>query len=165
VRSEPSVFKLRVLLAALVVAYGFTQYLQWWYAPFLSVETKEYQRNIFEVLSGPDLRFGLQKLCWLLGNFVGALGIALMFFRIRSGVFMLLACPSLLIAAIIFGAPEPAFPDIELTIAKLLWCLTAAIWGSVVTYALVESRILFSKQTRVVVNSESIEKGSAHPVD
>ena len=158
-RSEPSVFKLRVLLAGLVVAYGLTQYVQWWYAPFLSVETKEYQRNVLEVLSGPDLRYLLQKLCWILGNFVGALGIALMFFRIRGGVSMLLACPLLLIAATIFGAPEPAFPDIELTIAMLLWCLTAAIWGSVVTYALVEGRILFSKRTRDIAISESDEHG------
>jgi len=162
VRSEPSVFKLRVMLAGLVVAYGFTQYVQWWYAPFLSLETRQYQQIASEVMSGLSLGFGLQKLCWLLGNFVGALGIALMFFRIRIGVSMLLASPSLLIAATIFGAPEPAFPDIELTIAKLLWCMTAAIWGSVVTYALVEGRILFSKQTRDIAISESDEHG--HPI-
>jgi hypothetical protein len=157
---EPSAFKLRVMLAGLVVAYGLTQYVQWWYAPFLSIETRHYQEIATMVMSGLSLKFAVQKLFWLLANVLGALGIALMFFRNRSGLPMLLACPPLLIAATVLGAPEAAFPGIELTAAKLLWCATAAIWGCVVTYALVAlvgDKILFSKRAEDSATGQPIE--------
>ncbi|HEV7705694.1 MAG TPA: hypothetical protein VGO46_15460 [Gemmatimonadaceae bacterium] len=148
-QDEPSVFKLRAGLACLVVAYGLTLYVQR-HPPDLSLEAKQYQEISWQVMSGIDLKFGLQKLCWLLGNVGGMIGVVLMFFRFRSGVPMLFICPSLLLAATIFGASEQAFPDLEITAAQLLWYVTAAIWGSVVTYALVGERALFPKRTKVV---------------
>jgi len=139
---------LRAGLICLVVAYGLALYVQW-NPPFLSADAKQYQETSWEVMSGIDLKFGLQKLCLILGNVSGMIGVVLMMLRFRSGVHMLFICPSLLIAAKIFGAPEQAFPDLEITAAQLLWYVTAAIWGSVVTYSLVGAKVLFPKRTKV----------------
>jgi hypothetical protein len=144
---KPSIFILRVLLAVLVAAYAFTLYMQWHW-PWLSIEARQYQDIAISVTSGPDLNYALEKLCWLLANLVGALGIALMFFRIRSGVPMLLAGLPLLIAADLFGAPEVAYPFLGRVSTTVLWSVSAATWGCVVTYALVGGKILFSKQTK-----------------
>jgi hypothetical protein len=141
---KPSSMILRAMLAALVVAYGLILYLQW-HPPKLSREAGQYQADVEMTMSGPSINYALQKLCWLLGNVVGALGIALMYIRIRSGLFMLLACPPLVIAAAVLGAPPAAYPGIEQTTVTVLWCATSAIWGCVVTYALLGDRTLFPK--------------------
>jgi hypothetical protein len=129
--------KLRLLLAGLVVAYGLALYVQW-HPPFLSDEAKQYEQISWEVLRGPDLRYFVQKLIWLTGNVVGAIGIIMLFFRHRRGAALLLASPPFLLAATVYGAAGTAFPHVEILLATLLWLVTAAIWGSVVTLALVE---------------------------
>ena len=133
------------MLTALVVAYGLTLYVQW-HSPDVSREAEQYQQLVSMTMSGLSINYALQKLCWLLGNIVGALGIALMYMRTRGGLAMLLACPPLVIAAAVLGAPPAAYPGIAQTTATVLWCATSAIWGCVVTYALIGDRTLFSRQ-------------------
>jgi hypothetical protein len=154
---------LRVLLAGLVVVYGLTLYLQWYWPDLsdLSVESRQYQQMVWATMSGLSLSYALQKLCLLLGNVVGALGIALLFFRVRSGLPMLLVSGPLLGAAALLGSPPAAFPDIEPITVTVFWCVSSAIWGCAVTYALVGKEILFSKQARGASSGRPVE--SMHP--
>jgi hypothetical protein len=64
------------MLALLVAAYASALYLQW-NSPHLSIEATQYQSIATEIMAGFSLKFGLQKLCLVIGTCLGALGIAL----------------------------------------------------------------------------------------
>lgn len=135
---------LRVMLAALVVAFGLMQFA-YSHGGYLSTDARQYQQLVWDTMSGLSLWYGVEKLCWLLGITFGAVGILLLFFRIRSGVILLLFSAPLLMVAAVSGAPPPAFPDIERLPVLVLECVTSALWGCVVTYVLTADKMLFSK--------------------
>jgi hypothetical protein len=134
----------RGMLAILVIAYMSTLYLEW-HPPKLSVEATQYHQLVELTMTGFSVNFVLQKLCWLVGNSLGALGVALMFFRSRRGLPLLFLCPLLLGAAALLGTASPAYPDIESTTTMLLWCMSSAIWGCVITCALLRGEALFPR--------------------
>jgi hypothetical protein len=135
---------LRAMLALLVAVYASALYLEW-HPSHLSIEATQYQSIATEVMSGLSLKFGLQKLSFVIGNGLGGLGVALMFFGSWHGFRLLAVCPLLLGAAALFGAYEDAYPSIESTTAFLLWCASSAIWGAVAIYAPLQRALLFSK--------------------
>lgn len=63
---------LRSMLAALVVAYALALYREW-HPHFLCEEAVRYQELVELAMSGPDIRFGMQKLALLLGNTLSVL--------------------------------------------------------------------------------------------
>jgi hypothetical protein len=135
---------LRAMLTFLVAAYASALYLEW-NPPHLSIEATQYQSIAAEVMTGFSLKFGLQKLCLVIGNCLGALGIALMFFNNWQGVRLLVVSPFFLAAAAWFGRYKDAYPNIENSTAFLLWCAISAIWGCVVIYAPLQRTLLFAK--------------------
>ena len=96
-------------------------------------------------MSGLDLSYALQKLCSLLGNTIGLLGIVLLSLRVRHGLFMVIGSPPLLIAAATLGASPTAYPDLERLPLIMLWCVNSALWGGVIAYAAMGYKILFRR--------------------
>ena len=143
--SHHSIVNLRGMLVALVVAYASTLYVEW-HPHQLSTEATQYQQLAYLTMSGFSIKFMLQKLSWIIGNGFGVLGLILMFIRSQRGTLFLFMCPLLLGAAALFGAAEPAYPNVESTTALLLWCTTSAIWGCVVVYALLLRDQLFPRR-------------------
>jgi len=117
---------LRVMLAALVVAFGLMQFA-YSHGGYLSTDARQYQQLVWDTMSGLSLWYGVEKLCWLLGITFGAVGILLLFFRIRSGVILLLFSAPLLMVAAVSGATPPAFPDIERLPVLVPECVTSAL--------------------------------------
>ena len=137
-----SVVVLRAMLVGLVVVYSIAIYCQW--HPFgLSSEATTYRQLVWLSGSGFSLLYVAQKVCWVLGNGAGLLGVILMFIRRQSGVTLVGLSLPILYAAMMLGSPPSAYPDIESAIGLLLWCTTSAIWGCVIVYALLQRRVLF----------------------
>ena len=135
---------LRVMLAALVVAFGLMQFA-YSHGGYLSTDARQYQQLVWQTMSGPSPWYLLYNVCWVLGLISGAVAIVLLFFRIRKGLILLLLCAFLLLVAAVSSAPAPAFPDIERLPVLVLECVTSALWGCVVTYVLTADKMLFSK--------------------
>jgi len=105
----------------------------------LSKEAQEYQSAAAEVnFSGIDLRFGAQKLCFLIGVAMLIGGSALVAVRHRAGVILFTLAALPLVATIPLGESEPYYPLIESLAARTLWCLAAALWSAVATLAWVD---------------------------
>jgi hypothetical protein len=133
------------MLALLVVVYASALYLEW-HPHALSTEATQYQSIAEEVVSGFDLRFGLQKICFVVGNGLGLLGVVFMFFGSWLGLRFFAVCPLLLGAAALLGAYEDAYPALEQTPPVfLLWCASSAIWGAIVIYTTLQRALLFPK--------------------
>jgi hypothetical protein len=133
---------LRGMLTGLVIVYASAVYLEW-HPPRLSAEATQYRQLVWLSMSGFSLNYLLQRLCLIVGNSAGALGVALMLVRNRRGLPLLLLCPPLLGVAALSGAAPAAYPDLEGTTTMLLWCGSSAIWGCVVVYALLRRDLLF----------------------
>jgi hypothetical protein len=75
---------LRVMLAALVVAFGLMQFA-YSHGGYLSTDARQYQQLVWQTMSGLSLWYGVEKLCWLLGIIFGAVAILLLFFEFGAG--------------------------------------------------------------------------------
>jgi hypothetical protein len=146
-RSYRPIFVLRVLLLGLATTFSSALYRE--FNPSrLSLEATQYRENVAEIMSGPNLLYGLQKIFGLVGLTLGILALVLMFFRMRLGLSLLLWCPLLLVAAALFGAAPSTYPNVESTIAIVLWWATGAIWGCTVVYASLRRDALFSDRRK-----------------
>jgi hypothetical protein len=142
ITSKRTVTILRGAIGILVVAYSFAAYIEF-HPSSLSNEAQQYQRVVWDTISGFSIGFALQKMCWILGNGVGVLGVTLLFSRIFYGLPCLIASAPLLVIATLLGESPAAYPPLESTTATLLWCLTSAVWGATVAYVFVRRDLLF----------------------
>ena len=123
----------------------FRSYSQWVLA-HLSSEATQYRQLVSDTMSGFSITFALQKVCWVLGNGLGIVGILLLIFRSGYGLpALLLSAPVLSLAALL-GSPPPAYPDVQSTPILLLWCLSSATWGGVVVFGFLRRDILFVRR-------------------
>lgn len=143
---------LRLLLGCLTLAGLAASYVQR-HPPKLSDEATQYQQVVWQTMSGIDIRFVLQKVCWALGIAAEISGAALMWFRRVLGLSLFIASPVLLVSATLLGAAPSAYPDVQNAGAFLAWCVTSALWGGVVAYASVRRDTLFYGTARAEMQS------------
>lgn len=142
--SRQSILTLRCMLLLLVLAYA-SALLYEWRPMSLSAEAAQYRQLVWEAGSGLSLRYGLQKGSLMLGSAMGLLSVSFLFFRIRQGLILLILCAPFLVVATLLGAAPAGYPDVEPGTTMLLWCLAAALWGSVVVYAMLRGQDLFDR--------------------
>lgn len=140
-----SVVVMRSMLMCLCLAYSSALYFEL-SPPKLSAEALQYRHVVWLSNSGFSLSYALQKFGWAIGTGIGAFGVVLMFLRRRHGLPFLAASAPTLVTAVLLGASTSAYPDTETAIAILLWFITGASWGAVMTYALVQRELFVDRR-------------------
>lgn len=111
-----------------------------WNPGALSKEAQEYLAIAQTVnYSGVDLRFALQKLCFLVGVMALLAGSALALRRRRVGAILLTLAALPLAMTVPLGESASYYPLIQGLTARTLWCVTSAAWGAAIALAWVEA--------------------------
>jgi hypothetical protein len=129
---------LAIVLGLFWATFAAALYTEWNPGP-LSKEAQEYV-SIAEMVnySGVDLRFALQKLCFLVGVVALLAGSALALTRRRLGAVSLTVAAIPMAMTVLLGESASYYPLIQGLAARTLWCATSAVWGAAVSLAWIE---------------------------
>lgn len=107
-------------------------------------ELHAYQERLFvQFGAGFRLDVVICGLLWILGHFLEAVGLLLLFGRVRFGLWP--ACVGAAVAACaswVVSYPD-FYPDLRTTTDNLLWSATCIVWGAYVCMAWTGQRELF----------------------
>ena len=130
--------RIAAVLGLFWAAFGAALYVEWNPGP-LSKEAQEYLTIAESVNGGIDPRFALQKLCFLVGVSTLLAGSALALVRRRLGATLLTVAAIPMVAAVLLGESASFYPLIQRLTARILWCVTSAVWGAAVALAWVDA--------------------------